>query len=77
MKNNKMKNIIRLFTMAIFLIIIGCKEKPVEKEVIVVPSKTIIIEKTPPPPAKTTSITLDKNGVEVKAKEIEVKIKKD
>ncbi|MGV8947111.1 MAG: hypothetical protein ACOH1N_11825 [Lutibacter sp.] len=70
-----MKNIIRLFTMAIFLIIVGCKEKPVEKEVIVVPSKTIIVEKAPE--EKSTSITLDKNGVELKSKELEVKIEKD
>lgn len=75
MKNNKMKNIIGFFIIAIVFMIMGCKEKPVEKEVIVVPSKTIIIEKAPE--EKSTSITLDKNGVEVKSKKVEVKIEKD
>lgn len=75
MKNNKMKNIIGFFIMAVVLMIMGCKETPAEKEIIIVPSKTVIVEKAPA--EKSTSITLDKNGVELKAKEIDVKIKKD
>jgi ABC-type uncharacterized transport system auxiliary subunit len=75
MKNTKIKNIIGFFIIAVVFMIMGCKEKPVEKEVIVVPTETVIVEKAPV--EKSTSITLDKNGVEVKAKEIEVKIEKD
>ena len=61
--------------MTVALMIIGCKETPVEKEVIVVPSATVIVEEAPP--AKSTSITLDKKGVEIETKEIDVTIKKD
>ena len=75
MKNTKIRNIIGFFIIAVVFMIMGCKEKPVEKEVIVVPSETIIIEKAPE--EKSTSITLDKNGVEVKSKKVEVKIEKD
>lgn len=79
MKNNKTKKIIGFFAMATVLLIVGCKEQPkeqpavqtVEKEVIVVPAP-VVIEKEAP--AKTTTVTLDKNGLEVDAKNVEVKI---
>lgn len=53
------------------------KPVPIEttKEVIVVhPAPTIIIKD---PPAKATTIILDKNGVKVGTKKVEVVIKKD
>ncbi|NEW78705.1 MAG: hypothetical protein GZ086_04605 [Gelidibacter sp.] len=75
MKNTKMKNIIGFFIMAVVLMITGCKETPVEKEVIIVPSKTVIVEKAPA--EKSTSITLDKKGVELKSEELDVKIEND
>ena len=79
MENNKTKKIIGFFAMAAVLLIVGCKEQPkeqpavktVEKEVIVVPAP-VVIEKEAP--AKTTTVTLDKNGLEVDAKNVEVKI---
>ncbi len=79
MKNNTTKKIIGLFAMVALLLTVGCreqaKEQPaeqtVEKEVIVVPAP-VVIEKEAP--AKTTTVTLDKNGLEVDAKNVEVKI---
>lgn len=79
MKNNKTKKIVGFFAMVTVLLIVGCKEQPkeqpvekiVEKEVVVVPAP-VVIEKEAP--AKTTSVTLDKNGLEVDAKNVEVKI---
>ena len=82
MKNTKMKNIIGIFIITVVLLITGCKETPVEKEVIivpaetiVVPAKTVVVEKEPA--AKSTSISLDKKGVELKSEELDVKIKND
>ncbi|HQZ24155.1 MAG TPA: hypothetical protein PLD18_02555 [Flavobacterium sp.] len=80
MKNNKTKKIIGFFAMATVLLIVGCKEQPkeqpvekiVEKEVVVVPAAPAVIEKEAP--AKGTTVTLDKNGLEVEAKNVEVKI---
>jgi hypothetical protein len=79
MKNTKTKKIIGFFAVAAVLLIVGCKEQPkeqpavqtVEKEVIVVPAP-VVIEKEAP--AKTTTVTLDKNGLEVDTKKVEVKI---
>ena len=81
MKNNKTKNIIGFLIMAVTLMIIGCKETPVEKEVVV--EKEVIIVAPPEVieeeviPEKTTSITIDGKGVELETKKIDVKIKKD
>jgi len=75
MKNTKMKNIIGFFMITVVLMIMGCKETPAEKEVIIVPTKTIVVEKEAP--AKSTSISLDKKGVELKSEELDVKIKND
>ncbi len=75
MKNTKMKNIIGFFMITVVLMIMGCKETPAEKEVIIVPAKTVVIEKEAP--AKSTSISLDKKGVELKSEELDVKIKND
>ena len=75
MKNTKMKNSIGLFMIAVVLLIMGCKETPVEKEVIIVPTKTVVVEKEPA--EKSTSISLDKKGVELKTKELDVEIKND
>lgn len=80
MKNNKTKKIIGFFAMATVLLIVGCKEQPkeqpvekiVEKEVVVVPAAPVVIEKEAP--AKSTKVTLDKNGLEVDTKNVEVKI---
>jgi uncharacterized protein YcfL len=75
MKNTKMKNIIGFFMITVVLMVMGCKETPAEKEVIIVPTKTVVVEKEAP--AKSTSISLDKKGVELKSEELDVKIKND
>lgn len=82
-----MKKIIALLTLSATLFISACNDekKPVETtkqppvetktEVIVVnPNPTVIVKD---PPAKATTITLDKNGVKVGTKKVEVVIKKD
>lgn len=75
MQNNKTK-IIGFFAMLIVLLMIGCKEQPkeqaVEKEVIIVPAAPVVIEKEAP--KSSTTITLDKNGLEVDAKKVNVKV---
>ena len=56
-----------LLSFAGLLAIIGCSnDKPAEvkKEIIVVPTNTIVVD----PPQKTTTVTLDKNGVKVQTK---------
>lgn len=75
MKNTKMKNTIGFLMITIVLMVMGCKETPAEKEVIIVPTKTIVVEKDAP--SKSTSISLDKKGVELKSEELDVKIKND
>ena len=69
-----MKRIIGMFPLAVVLIITSCgNDKPAEvkKEVIVVPSSPI-----KDPPKKPTTISLDKNGVKVETKKVDVSIKK-
>ncbi|MDZ4794229.1 MAG: hypothetical protein SGI83_08120 [Bacteroidota bacterium] len=53
----------------------GASDTKTEKEVIVVPAQTqpVIIVKEPE--KKTTTIILDKNGVKVEGKKIDVQIK--
>lgn len=73
-----MKKIIPLLSiMAVLLVsVLSCQPKEAKKEVIVVPNQSpVIIVKDPP--AKSTTITLDKNGVKVEAKKIDVVIKPD
>ena len=70
-----MKKIIGFLTLATVLLIMACSDKPAQKEVIVVPSpQPVIIVKDPP--EKGTSITVDKNGVKVETKKIDVNVKK-
>ena len=66
-----MKKIIGFLLFAAVLTIMSCAGKPAEvkKEVIIVPAAT------PVPPEKGTTITLDKNGVKVEAKKVDVVIK--
>ncbi|TDD97454.1 hypothetical protein [Flavobacterium cellulosilyticum] len=78
MKNNKTKKIIGFFAMLTVLLVMGCKEQakeqPANKEVIVVPAPAhpVIIEKAVPD--NSTTIKLDKNGLEVDAKKVNVKV---
>ena len=62
--------------MAAVVMVISCSPKPAEvkKEIIVVPATApIIIVKVPP--AKYTAVTLDKNGVKVETKKVNVSVK--
>ncbi len=83
MKNFKTKNSIGFFTLVVLFMMLGCKDKAAEKEVIVMPATTTenttiettkIIEKEVPPADTTTSITLDKKGLKVEAEKVDVKI---
>ena len=69
-----MKKNISFLTLAIFFSIMACSDKPAQKEVIVVPSPPVIIVKDPP--EKGTTIILDKNGVKVEVKKVDVTVKK-
>ena len=66
-----MKKIIGFLLFAAVLTIMSCAGKPAEvkREVIIVPAATQV------PPEKGTTITLDKNGVKVEAKKVDVTIK--
>lgn len=69
-----MKKIIGFLSLATVVLIISCSGKTeTTKEVIVVPNTPVIIVKDPP--EKSTTIILDKNGVEIKAKTVDVKVK--
>jgi len=72
-----MKKIVAFLSLAVFLTTITYSCRPAaKKEVIVVPSKeSVIIVKEPE--KKSTTITLDRNGVKVEAKKVDVVIKKD
>ena len=71
-----MKKIIGFLSVAAVLTIMSCSDKPAEvkKEVIVVPAAPVVIVKNPP--AKSTTIVLDKNGVKVGTKKVDVVVKK-
>jgi hypothetical protein len=73
-----MKKIIPLLSITAVLMVsvFSCQPKEAKKEVIVVPTQSpVIIVKDPP--EKSTTITLDKNGVKVEAKKVDVVIKPD
>ncbi|MFA9191179.1 hypothetical protein AAGV28_07335 [Flavobacterium sp. FZUC8N2.13] len=80
MKNFKTKKSIGFLTLTILVTMVGCKDKAVEKEVIVMPASTTesttIIEKeaSPADTTNTTSITLDNKGLKVEAEKVDVKI---
>ena len=69
-----MKKIICLLSLAVVVTTMACSDKPAEvkKEVIVVPSQVLIKD----PPEKSTTVTVDKNGVKVVAKKVDVTVKK-
>ena len=70
-----MKKIIGFLSFAVVLTIMSCAGKPAEvkREVIIVPAAPVVIVKDPP--EKGTTVTLDKNGVKVEAKKVDVVIK--
>lgn len=82
-----MKKTIGIIKFSIFLFFAACSDQtkttetaqpaPVEtkKEIIIVqPAPTIIVKD---PPAKSTTIILDKNGVKVGTKKVEIVLKRD
>jgi hypothetical protein len=71
-----MKKIIGFLSFAAVLTIMSCsgKSAEVKKEVIIVPVAPVIIVKDPPD--KPTTIILDKNGVKVETKKVDVVVKK-
>ena len=69
-----MKKFIGFLSLVVILIAMGCSNKPAEvkKEVIVVPPQVIVKD----PPENSTTVVVDKNGVKVVAKKIDVTVKK-
>lgn len=71
-----MKKIIGLLSLVTFVSLAACSDQPAEtkKEIIVVnPSPVKVVAD---PPAKATSISVDKNGVQVTTKKINVDLNK-
>ena len=66
-----MKKIIGFLSFAAVLTIMSCKPAETKKEVIVVPAAPVVKA----PTEKGTTIILDKNGVRVEAKKVDVVIK--
>lgn len=73
---NYTKKIIGFFTICTVLLITSCKDQPAEKEVVILPAAAPVVIEKEVPASSTTSITLDKNGLEVDADKIDVKIEK-
>jgi hypothetical protein len=76
-----MKKIIGLLSLGSVLFFAACTDKPaeVQKEVIVVPAQPVIVVKEPvvkEPVDKNTTVTLDKNGVKVVTKKVDISVKK-
>ena len=71
-----MKKIIGFLSLVVVLIFTACTSKPAEvkKEVIVVPAAPVVVVKNPP--VSPTTVIVDKNGVKVVAKKIDVTVKK-
>jgi hypothetical protein len=71
-----MKKTVSFLALVALVTTISCSDKPAEvkKEIIVVPAAPTIIVKDPP--AKATTIIVDKNGVKVESKKVEVKVVK-
>lgn len=70
-----MKKIISLFSLTAVLFMTSCgNDKPAEvkKEVVIVKPSPVVVTKDPP--KKPTTISLDKNGVKVETKKVDVKI---
>lgn len=68
----KIIGLLSLFTV-VTIVTLSCHPET-KKEVIVVPAAPVIIEKQPE--QKTTTITLDKNGVKIVGKQVDVTVKK-
>jgi len=71
-----MKRITGYLALGIVIIATACTPKTEEtkKEIIVVPAPPVVIVKDPP--AKNTTVTLDKNGVKVVTKKVDISVKK-
>jgi ABC-type uncharacterized transport system auxiliary subunit len=74
MKNNKIEKIIGILSLVAISMLVSCNEKPAEKEVIIVPTTTVTVEKEAP--KKATSIKVSKEGAEIETENVEVVIKK-
>ena len=74
-----MKKILTFSSLALALTMVfyACGPKEEKKEVIVVPTQTQTIIREKEPAKKTTTITVDKNGVKVEGKKIDVNLKKN
>jgi len=75
-QNLFMKKIIVFLSLAVGLTTLSCNDKTKEpkKEVIVVPASPAVTVKDAP--AKSTSVSVDQNGVKVETKKVGVSVKK-
>jgi hypothetical protein len=72
-----MKKIIGSVTLSFIVTMMSCTNKTEEqaKEVIIVPVSPVVVEKEVP--EKSTTVTLDKNGVKVTTQKVDVRINPD
>ena len=70
-----MKKIIGLVSVFAVITLAACSSKPAEvkKEVIIVPASPVVVVKDP---EKPTTVIVDKNGVKVVTKKVDVSVKK-
>ncbi len=71
-----MRKLIALLSIGVLLVSTSCNNEPAveKKEVIVVPAPPKVVVQDPP--EKATTVTLDKNGVKVTTKKVDVNLKK-
>jgi ABC-type proline/glycine betaine transport system substrate-binding protein len=69
-----MKKIIGFLSIACIVTLMACSNNTpeVKKEVVVAPPVIVVKD----PPAKSTTVVLDKNGVKVETKKVNVNVKK-
>lgn len=69
-----MKRIIGFLSLACTVTLMACSNNtPEVKKEVVAPPPVIVVKN---PPAKSTTVVLDKNGVKVETKKIDVSVKK-
>ncbi|MEO7923083.1 MAG: hypothetical protein ABIR30_05345 [Chitinophagaceae bacterium] len=70
-----MKKITGSLALALLIFLASCTGKSEKKEIIVVPAAPVVVVKDPP--VKSTTVTLDKNGVKVTTQKVDVIINPD
>ncbi len=68
-----MKKLTGILSVTLILAVVSCTDhtKEVKTETIVTPAEKVVVKEEP---AKPTSISVDKNGVKVETKKVDVKV---